>query len=257
MKIEGKIAVVIGGARGMGKAYCEAILKKGGKVVIGDILQDDGKKAVSDFCAKFGASTAVFVICDNRKAEDLKGVFQKAMENYGQIDICVHHAGILHEMEWEKCIDINVSGTVRTTNEAMKYMSREHGGKGGVIINTASISALRPEDWGPVYSATRYAVLGYTLSWGLPENFSRTGVRFNCLCPTTVNTEFVKQLVPGRARNAQSKLEIISSMEKLEPSTVAEGLIKLIEDDTVCGKAMRITSKYGHDFAQFQEQPLQ
>lgn len=257
MKIEGKVAVVVGGAQGIGEAYCEALLSKGAMVVIADVQSDLGAKTNEGFGRKYGQNKSMFVKCDNTKDEDIENLFKVTIERFGRPDIVIHNAGIIHEFEWQKCCDINVGGAMRTTNEALRHMSKAKGGTGGAIIITASISSLRPEYWGPVYSATKYALLGYTLSWGLPANVEVTGVRFNCICPTTVSTEFLKSVNPERAYHSDNKQDVHATVQQLTPAFVAEGMIKLVEDDSVSGKALRITSEFGHDFATFQEQPVQ
>ena len=71
------------------------------------------------------------------------------------------------------CAMSNQGGLIRCCTEALRLMSKANGGRGGVIVNTASISGLRPEVWGPVYAATKYAGVGFSLSWGVSIHFSR------------------------------------------------------------------------------------
>ncbi|KAJ0067086.1 hypothetical protein NL108_010980, partial [Boleophthalmus pectinirostris] len=88
--------------------------------------------------------------------------FQKTIETFGELDIVCNNAGILNETEWEKMVSINLTAMIRVAYLALEHMSKLHKGHGGVIINTASMAGLGPLPSCPVYTATKYGVVGFT-----------------------------------------------------------------------------------------------
>nr|KAG5689895.1 hypothetical protein BaRGS_023643 [Batillaria attramentaria] len=93
--------------------------------------------------------------------------FQAAVTKFGAVDICVNNAGIVHETLWEKMIAVNMTAVIRGSQLALEHMRRDRGGRGGIIVNTASIAGLGPYSSIPVYAATKHAVVGFTTSWAV------------------------------------------------------------------------------------------
>ncbi|XP_070839376.1 15-hydroxyprostaglandin dehydrogenase [NAD(+)]-like isoform X2 [Chaetodon trifascialis] len=141
MALNGKVAVVTGAAMGIGKAITEMLLQNGAKVALLDVNETAGKDFMEALEKQYGQERTLFMICNVESEEQLKAAFQKTAETFGGIDILCNNAGILNESAWEKTVSINLMGTIRGTYLALEHMSKLSGGRGGVIVNTASLAA--------------------------------------------------------------------------------------------------------------------
>src|SRR5690606_10559236 len=140
--LEGKVAIVTGAGSGIGQAAAEALARDGAKVVISDISEDNGKRAVESI--KKSGGEAFFVRADSSKAEDNQSLVEQTLKKYGRLDIAVNNAGIGGPLGmtgeypidgWQKVIDINLSGVFY----GMRYQIAAMLEDGGSIINVASI----------------------------------------------------------------------------------------------------------------------
>ncbi|ESO88274.1 hypothetical protein LOTGIDRAFT_126231 [Lottia gigantea] len=167
MKIEGKNVFITGAAQGLGEGISEALLERGARVCIADINTEKGEQTVKRFQEKYGQEKAIFLKVDVTKADEFESVFKDAVSRFGQIDIMMNNAGIMDESRWELMISLNVMTLVRGTNLAIEHMDKLKGGKGGLIVNTASVAGFGPGFWFPVYGGTKHAVIGFTTSWAV------------------------------------------------------------------------------------------
>lgn len=108
MQFGGKVCIVTGGARGIGKAITEALLQRGAKVLFVDILYRDGEAAHTEFAAKYGAENAVFMRVDVGSHTNFEMAFLKCKELFGRVDVLVNNAGINAETSWETQIQTNL-----------------------------------------------------------------------------------------------------------------------------------------------------
>lgn len=243
MEIQGKSAVVSGGGSGIGRAACVALAKAGARVIVADIDDAGGRKTVDIVGARGGI--AVFRHCDVTQTEDLAGAFASAVEHFGSLDVAFNNAGIggedlfSDEMQaWTRVIDINLTAVIDATRIAVREMKR---GRGGVIINTASMGGLLPMPGSPVYAATKAGVVNFSRS--LAHLAVESNIRVNAICPTFTDTPLVR-------RNGD---EAVEEMKKqvggiLQPEDIAAGVLELIEDDSRAGAIMRCTIR-GRDYA--------
>ncbi|XP_031552603.1 15-hydroxyprostaglandin dehydrogenase [NAD(+)]-like [Actinia tenebrosa] len=256
MKIKGSVALITGGAQGIGREICKALLERGAKVSILDIKKEIGQDQVKNFQNKYGESSVAFVPCDVTNKNQMEAAFQRSWDVFGNIDIVCNNAGIVHTADmtdgvWDKMIDVNVKGVVHGTILGIKYMSTNGSmGHGGTIINVASIAGLIPATDMPVYAATKHAVVGLTRSLeGLKDS---DGVRINCICPSFTDTPMV---VDGGLTNPQFQdrltAKYIRKFGLLRPELIASGVIELIEDDTKNAAVMRVTKQNGIDYKKY------
>ena len=173
MKIEGKVAVVSGGASGLGESAVRRLINDGAKVVIADIQEQNGAKLVNEF----GSSKAIFVKTDVSDPESVENVFQQAVKTFNRVDIVLNCAGILHAAtilsrkcgpnEFKRTFNINVFGTFMMTKVAAKTMVKqskdEETGEKGVIINVSSVASYEGQKGQTIYSATKGAINGMTM----------------------------------------------------------------------------------------------
>ncbi|XP_029156460.1 15-hydroxyprostaglandin dehydrogenase [NAD(+)]-like [Nylanderia fulva] len=191
MDVCNKTAMVTGGAAGMGSKFVDVLLQNGAKsVAIIDLPTSNGENAATTLEKEFGKGRAVFIACDVSKAEDLEKAFKKVIDTFETLDIVINNAGILNEHKWEQTINVNITGLIRNSFLVLNHMGRHKGGKGGVIVNIASIAAVDTYPPAPVYVATKHAVLGFSQS--LAGLYKKTGVRFLVMCPGSTKTSMSK-----------------------------------------------------------------
>ena len=243
MEIEGKSAVVSGGGSGIGRATCVALAKAGARVIVAD-LNDEGGKQTVDLVGQAGG-IAIFRHCDVTQSEDLAGAMASAVEHFGSLDIVFNNAGIggedlfSDEMQtWPKMVDINLTAVIDATRIAVREMKR---GRGGVIINTASMGGLLPMPGSPVYAATKAGVINFSRS--LAYLAMESNIRVNAICPTFTDTPLVRRSGDERVEEMKRQIGGI-----LQPEDIAAGVIELVEDDSRAGAVMRCTIR-GRDYA--------
>ncbi|XP_028838423.1 15-hydroxyprostaglandin dehydrogenase [NAD(+)]-like isoform X2 [Denticeps clupeoides] len=194
MALDGKVAVVTGAARGLGKAITEILLKNGAKVAFLDVSEKEGKAAKATFDAEFGAGRTLFLACDVSSEQSLKDVFQKTVQRFGRLDILCNNAATVDEVNWETTIEVNLKGVVRGTYMALEHMKKQNGGRGGVIINVASILGLTELSSIPIYTASKHGVVGFSRAMAEASAAAGYGVRICILCPTLVRTDMLNTL---------------------------------------------------------------
>jgi len=192
-----KVALVTGGARGFGKAFGREVLENGGKVSLLDVITKEGSATAAEFNKEFGAGSAAFIKCDVSNKQELANAFQETKETFGHIDIVINNAGIagtkgLDSPQWEKVLDIDLTAVVHGNILAKQYLSKDNGGRGGVVVNIASAAGLTGVPAEPVYAAAKHGVVG--LSRSVAPLFEDLGIKVGCLCPTFVKTDLVTGL---------------------------------------------------------------
>ncbi|ESO86973.1 hypothetical protein LOTGIDRAFT_204498 [Lottia gigantea] len=247
MDLNNKVGVITGAAQGLGKAFAEALLSKGAKVSISDVNVEVGRKTASEFEKKYGKEKVLFMKCDVTSSEEFEDVFKKTKTKYGNIDIVINNAGIVNEKHWKKAIQINLMGSIEGTLLAIQYMSRSTGGQGGVIINIASAAGLQPVFTMPTYSASKHGTVGYTTSWAQnPEN-TTNGLRFNCICPTFVDTNIIK-ITDDNTLSKQASEQLLQHYGVMGVEKVVEGVMEVITDKSKNGAVLKITSQNGLEY---------
>jgi 15-hydroxyprostaglandin dehydrogenase (NAD) len=244
MEIEGKVAVVSGGASGIGRAAVLALAERGAKVVVADVDEDSGRQTVEMAGTKGGS--AAFRRCDVTKTEDLGSAFDSAVEYFGRFDIAFNNAGISGEDlfadepgHWARIIDIDLTAVIDATRLAVRKMRL--GGNAGVIINTASLIGLWPMASAPVYAAAKAGVVNFSRS--LAYLAEESNIRVNAICPEIVDTPMALGL------GEESLEELRTAGGILRPEDIAAGVVELIEDDSRFGAVMQVTILGGREYA--------
>ncbi|KAK9502406.1 hypothetical protein O3M35_011188 [Rhynocoris fuscipes] len=189
MDFKNKVALITGGAGGIGKAYAEELLKLGAKVSICDLDEENGELLAQQFNMMYGHTRALFCLCDVTDYPQFEAAFQTTVSVFGGLDIVVNNAGIFNDRFWELEVDVNLNGVIRGTLLALRFMGRDRGGRGGTVVITGSTLGLRPCACVPIYTATKHAIIGFTRSFGDPFHMNLSGVRIIALCPGSTCTE--------------------------------------------------------------------
>lgn len=217
-QLENKVAIVTGGASGIGKAIVELFIKEGAKVVIADLNEDLGIK----LSESLGDGTT-FVKADSSSPEDNKKLVDTAVEKFGALHIAVNNAGIGGDAaivgdysleSWKKVIDINLNGVFF----GMHYQLPEIEKVGGSIINMASILGLVGFANSSAYVAAKHGVVGLTKTAGW--EYGTRGVRINAIGPGFISTPLIDNNLD---KDTLTYLETQHAMQRLgKPEEVAE-----------------------------------
>ena len=190
MRLENKVAIISGGARGMGAQEARLFAAEGARVVIGDILDDAGRQTEAEI-NETGAE-CLFVHLDVTSEDDWRNAVAAAVSRFGRVDILVNNAGIstrggIEDMtaeQWERTMDINVKGVFLGTREVIPAM-RESGG--GSIINISSGAGIAPAPGtSGAYAASKGAVRLFTKSTAI--QYAGEGIRCNSVHPGPIQT---------------------------------------------------------------------
>ncbi len=191
-----RVAFITGGARGIGRAFAEALVEDGCNVVLADVSAE-AARAASD---EIGPERALGVACDVADEETGAAAVDAAVARFGGIDILVNNAA-RHLMSWSRpvteittaqwrdILDVNVLGIVNCARACRRHL-RESGS--GTILNMSSVSGFTPID---VYGITKLAVRGLTVA--LAREFADDGIRVNCIAPGPMDTEAAMADLPG------------------------------------------------------------
>ena len=190
MRLEGKVALISGGARGQGAVEARLFASQGAKVVIGDILDDLGKQVEAEIAEAGGDIT--YVHLDVTSEADWNDAVRTAVESYGKLDILINNAGILiranvedtTEEDWDRIMDINAKGVFLGTKAAIPAM-RDAGG--GSIINISSVAGLQGSPQSAAYSSTKGAVRILTKSTAI--QYAKENIRCNSVHPGIIYTD--------------------------------------------------------------------
>lgn len=191
-RVDGKVALISGGARGMGEAHARLLVAEGANVVIGDILDEQGKAVADDI-----GDSARYVHLDVTQPEQWQAAVSTAVQDFGKLNVLVNNAGIVNLgplktfdlAKWRQILDVNLTGTFLGMQAAVDPMTEAGGGS---IINISSIEGIRGAPMVHGYVATKWAVRGLTKSAAL--ELAAQKIRVNSIHPGFIRTPMTKHL---------------------------------------------------------------
>ena len=232
-RLDGKVAIISGGARGQGATEARMFAAEGAKVVFGDLLDDAGRQVEAEIRELGGEAT--YVHLDVTQEADWQAAVEEAVRRYGKLDVLVNNAGILIRKnieettveDWDRIFGVNAKGAFLGTKSAIPAM-REAGG--GSIINISSTAGLVGSPNGSAsYTATKGAVRLLTKSTAI--QYAREGIRCNSVHPGPIETDMIQDTL-----NDPDLLEL--RMQRLplgrvgKPEEIAYGVIYLASDES-------------------------
>ena len=187
--LDNKVAVITGGAQGIGRATCERFVHDGASVVIADVADEAGAKLAEALGDK-----AVFVHTDVTDADSAAAAMQAAVDHFGGLDVVVNNAGITRDAtlkkmtgdQFDAVINVNLKGVYLCTQAAVPLLEARGG---GAILNAASVVAHNGNFGQTNYVATKAGVIGMTKTWA--RELGRKGIRVNAVAPGFIATEMV------------------------------------------------------------------
>ncbi len=243
-QLEGKVAVVTGGASGIGRATVELFAAEGASVVIADINDEAGEKLASALSDK--GRQVTFKHCDVTLAEDCQAVVTSAVEEFGGLDILFNNAGAIRradvvdtgEDEWDSIMAVNVKSVFLMSKYALPVMTSAGG---GAIINSGSGWGLKGGAKAVAYCAAKAAVVNMTRAMAIdhgPQN-----IRVNCICPGDTDTPMLRE--EARQLDQDEDLFMEEAAERPlgrygAPEEVAQGVLFLASEGSsyVTGAAL-------------------
>jgi 3alpha(or 20beta)-hydroxysteroid dehydrogenase len=191
-RVDGKVALISGGARGMGASHARLLVAEGAQVVVADILDDEGRSLVEELGA-----AARYVHLDVTQPADWASATATAVQEFGALNVLVNNAGIINYgplktfdlTKWQKILDVNVTGTLLGIQAVVDPMIAAGGGS---IINISSIEGLRGAAWVHGYVTSKWAVRGLTKSAAL--ELAPDKIRVNSIHPGFIRTAMTEKL---------------------------------------------------------------
>jgi 2-keto-3-deoxy-L-fuconate dehydrogenase len=214
--LHGKVALVTGGASGIGRAIASAFAQQHATVVILDLNEFDLQAAMADISAK--KITAITRTCNVTQSAEVKKVVHEIISEFGRIDILVNSAGVAHignventaETDFDRLFQVNVKGVYNLMHHIVPHMKQK---RKGVILNIASVAASVGIADRFAYSMTKGAVVAMTLS--VAKDYVREGIRCNSISPGRVHTPFVDGFL--KANYPGSEAEMFDKLSKTQP----------------------------------------
>ncbi|GAA1990766.1 3-oxoacyl-ACP reductase [Amycolatopsis minnesotensis] len=229
-RFENRVAVITGGASGIGLATARRLAEEGAKIVIADVDDTAGKAAADEVGGAYEHT-------DVTNETEVEALFQRTVDAFGSVDVAFNNAGISPADDgsiletgidaWQRVQQVNLTSVYLCCKYALPHMRRQ--GKGS-IVNTASFVAVMGAATSQIsYSASKGGVLAMTRELGV--EFARENIRINALCPGPVNTPLLKELFAKDPERAARRLVHVPVGRFAEPEEIAAAVAFLASDD--------------------------
>ena len=241
MRLKGKVALVTGGGRGIGRAISLALAQEGARVCVNYFHSEDLAEEVVKRIKEKGGE-AISYQADVSEWEEVNGMVEEVKKRLGRIDILVNNAGlnidrylmIMNEEEWDRVIDVNLKGTFNCSKVVSRVMI---GQRSGNIVNISSVSAISGTAGQTNYSAAKGGVISFTKS--LARELAPFGIRVNALAPGLIDTEMIKKM-PKEILDQVLKITPLKRMGT--PEEVAKVVTFLVSEEAgyITGQVIRV-----------------
>lgn len=247
--LQGKVAIVTGGASGIGRSTALALAHEGVRIVIADVVEQDGERIVQEI-QRIGGD-ALFVKTDVSQSADVQALVNKTIETYGRLDYGINNAGIggtsaltadYPESDWSRVIGVNLTGVWLCVKYEIPQILKQGG---GVIVNVSSILGVVGFANASAYVASKHGIIGLTKVAAI--EYAAQGLRVNAVCPAFIATPMLEQA--GLTEDSEMYKAIVGlhPIKRLGTSReVAEMIVWLCSDAAafVTGSAMLVDGGY-------------
>jgi NAD(P)-dependent dehydrogenase (short-subunit alcohol dehydrogenase family) len=241
MLLEDRVAIVTGGAKGMGRAISQLFAKEGAKVTIADIDTAGAEETLRG--VKAAGGQGLVVKCDVTSSDDVRKMVAATIEAFGKLDILVNNAGAvvgaqgkptnltaLSEDAWDRVVDLNLKGVFLCSKEAVPHMKANGYGK---IVNLSSLGAISPPSPHPHYHAAKAGVLG--LTYDMAAELGPHNIYVNAIMPGPIRTPFFDEIVASKTpEETKAFFAMIGGQAPLgrmgEPEDIAKAVLFLASD---------------------------
>lgn len=241
MQLEGKVALVTGASRGIGKAVALMLAENGADIAVNFAGSTAAAEAVAAEIEKMGRK-AILVQGDVSKNEVCAEMVEKIVKELGHIDILVNNAGItrdtlllrMKEEDWDAVLNTNLKGVFNCTKAAVKYMAKQ---RSGSIVNISSVVALMGNAGQANYAAAKAGILGFTRS--VAKEMAARGIRVNAVTPGFIKTDMTSVL----SEKVVAAMEASIPLARLgEPEDIAKAVLFLVSDNAayITGQTLHV-----------------
>lgn len=234
--LENKIAIVTGSGSGMGEAIVKLFAEKGAKVVVSDLNKESVNKVVTEITDN--GYTALGLIADVSKKEDLDNLIKETISHYGSFDILINNAGILDSFMtvgdldinlWQKVMDVNVKGPTILSQLAINHWLEKK--KPGVIINTASVGGMFGARGGVSYVTSKHAIIGLTKN--IASVYREDKIRSIAVAPGDIKTNIGNTLKNPNQKGMHALMQYVATGPTGEAIDVANVIAFLASDEAL------------------------
>jgi NAD(P)-dependent dehydrogenase (short-subunit alcohol dehydrogenase family) len=248
-RFSGKVALVTGGASGIGRACAQLFAREGASVVVSDVALEGGHETVR--LIEEDGGEASFVEADVSKAAQVEALVGRALEAYGRLDYAFNNAGIegrmatntadYSEEDWDRVIAVNLKGVWLCMKHEIPQMLSQGAGS---IVNNSSVEGLVGLQGTSAYAASKHGVVGLTKTAAL--EYAQSGIRVNAVCPGLIRTPMVERYSRGDAE-IEAQFAAVEPVGRMgTPEEVAEAVVWLCSESAsfVTGHAMAVDGAY-------------
>lgn len=226
-KLQDKVAVITGGASGIGAATARLFVSEGAKVVLVDLNEEKGKAFEAEL--KTLNAEALFIKANITSEEEVANIFKQTIETFGKVDVVFNNAGIgrvqpTHELEyseWRNTVNVDLDGVFLVARESIREMLKTGG---GTIVNTASMYGWVGSPGSAAYNAAKGGVINLTRSLAL--EYAEQNIRVNALCPGFIDTP----IIPEESKQALAEITPMKRLGKAEE--MAKAVLFMASDDS-------------------------
>jgi NAD(P)-dependent dehydrogenase (short-subunit alcohol dehydrogenase family) len=254
MELKDTVAIVTGGARGIGRAIAQALAKEGTNVVVSDLPSLQEEMEATEALVKGEGAQALLAHCDVRDWSQVSALVQTTIDRFGQVDILVNNAGVItvapvvamSEEDWDRVIDVNLKGTFLCSKAVASHMMERRSGR---IINLSSRAGKSGSAAVAHYCASKFGVIGFTQA--LAHEMGPFNVTVNAVCPGEVDTAMWREvLLPAVAGARGLKPEEAwerfigegTPLGRPQPvEDIAQAVVFLCRADNITGAALNVT----------------
>ena len=231
-QFSGKVALVTGGASGLGRGSAIALAKEGAKVVVADVAASEAEATVQAITAAGGQ--AIFVKADVTKSSEVEAMVQATVQAFGRLDFALNNAGIdgvrartadYPEAVWQQVINLNLTGVFLCMKSELAIMLKQ---RSGVIVNMSSVAGVTGFPGHAAYTASKHGVIGLTKAASI--EYAQLGIRVNAICPAYTRTPMLDRML-GQKPDLEAKLISRVPLRRLGTTAeIAQAAIYLFSD---------------------------
>lgn len=230
MKFDGKVAIVTGGARGIGRAICDTLAKAGAQICVADLNLEQAQASAKEISEIFGQKTMALQV-NVSDTENARKMVESALSEFSKIDILVNNAGVtrdtlimrMDESDWDLVLDVNLKGAFNCSKAVVRTMVKQRYGR---IVNISSVSGLAGQAGQTNYSASKAGLIGFTKA--LAREVASRGITVNAVAPGFIPTALTVDL-PDELKDTIIKNTPMGRMGK--PEEVAQAVAFFASDE--------------------------